>query len=399
VPRLVLPTLLVVALHAAVAAQEAIDRTPVLDLRTSSSELALFVHGLCDSAAAPPAIGADDGSYRVLVTVDGDVHFTIEVSRAAPCQLKMRPDQVWANLTDGHGLVTWGFRTVMAMELRQRGVPTWQMNPVLRALRDFPDQLSELELSLTGDPGDRIVLDVSLEPTPGSWLDGVITGLEPAPLGAPRLRDPDAFVALSCAVRGDGVRDLLAPLVEQIAHCYAEDAEHGARLTECAMQRIATWDGTLALLSRSDGSWLRLIGLRDEQEFEELSESDLGKTLDEDQRAVEGQDVAVIESGYSLTAHAPGDDADLLRWSDRVREGRHKPWPLGGGALIEGELHFGNAPAGLVEGTTFRFGGTQVDLDDEKLGWLRDLRQRLPQFALFSLKRQDHRLHFHAESR
>lgn len=387
------------ALHAALSAQNAVDRTPILDLRTSSADLARFVHDLYDSENAPPEAPGGDGSYRLLVTVDGDVLFTADEDSAPLCRLTMRPDQVWANAMDGGGVMTWGFRAFLAMALRDRGVPAWQMNRVLAVLRDFPDQLSTLELTLTGDLGDRIVLDLFLEPTPGSWLANVVADVEPAPRGAPKLRDPDAFVALSCAVRGDGLRELLTPFAEQVAHSHAIDAARGKELTDLAMQRIAAWDGSLAFLYRRDGSWLRLCGLRDEQAFEELSNSELGRMLDDDTKRVEGQDVAVIESGYSLTAHAPGDTGDLTRWSDRIREDRQRAWPLRDGALVEGELHFGNIPSALVDGTTIRIGDTTVDLDDEQLGWLRELRQWMPHFALFSLQRRDSRLRLHVESR
>jgi len=174
--------------------------------------------------------------------------------------------------------------------LGQFGVPTREIQRLLRAVAAFPDQVDRLDLRVEGNPGKTakgIKIDLCMTPAAGSWFGRIVGSLEPGTGGAPVLDGGAAPMRLSAAVKPAGLVALAEPMLGLMACLGTRNKAERETGQQMLSKLLNGYDGSLVAAGDPfQGTVRSITGLRNAAGVQEVMASEAFSKLTENQASI-----------------------------------------------------------------------------------------------------------------
>lgn len=138
---------------------------------------------------------------------------------------------------------------------------------VIRALFDFPKQIDQLSVKISGDiglPEEGFAARVAITPAAGSWFGHFVASLRPLPAGAPLISGPHALLWMVGSIDLQNSPEIWAPFLEVSSWMGSKSKEDTAGHLGYAKSALQAMDGSFAMTWESMGTGAQTVmGLRD----------------------------------------------------------------------------------------------------------------------------------------
>jgi hypothetical protein len=201
----------------------------------------------------------------------GEFEVKADESLIAPLQIAIRPKLLMKRYPGVWAAGVQRLRDAVTGIWRDAGIETAEALRLFGALVDFPQQVAQVRLRISGDlsaPLRDVDAQIWLRPAKDTWLARFIETVRP--LGLPTIQSiaPDSAATLRVAVELDGASEALAPIAGMLARTGASSPRQAEQSAGAYWE---AFDGSLVVSwNPENGSVLSVAGLRNPDLFRDL---------------------------------------------------------------------------------------------------------------------------------